>query len=174
MPGRAAAHFARQENIVSTERRDGAVTLTDRIHNGFFFLDGAMGTMIQQSGVVFDGPPELLNLTHPELISGIHRAYAEAGSNMVLSCTFGANRLKLSRTGHSPQKIIAAAVKNAKDSGAEYVGLDIGPLGELLEPTGSLSFESAYELFAEMVEAVSYTHLDVYKRQLLRWRDCRR
>ena len=75
------------------------MTLRQRIHDGFFFLDGAMGTMIQQSGVVCDGPPELLNLTHPELISEIHKQYVQAGSDMVLTCTFGANRLKLAGTG---------------------------------------------------------------------------
>ena len=136
------------------------MTLRQRIHDGFFFLDGAMGTMIQQSGVVCDGPPELLNLTHPELISEIHKQYVQAGSDMVLTCTFGANRLKLAGTGHTPKEIISAAVANAKAAGADFVGLDVGPLGELLEPTGSLHFEEAYELFAEMVDAGTAAGVD--------------
>jgi 5-methyltetrahydrofolate--homocysteine methyltransferase len=119
-------------------------------------LDGAMGTVLQQKGLPAGGPPELLNLTHPELIEDVHRSYIRAGSRVIYTNTFGANRMKLERTGHSPGEVIAAAVAAAKKAAAgtgAAVALDVGPLGALLEPLGSLSFEKAYGLFREMTEA---------------------
>ena len=106
-----------------------------------------MGTMLQKAGLQAGEIPELLNLTHPEQITAVHRAFVEAGSNMVLSCTFGANRKKLADSGHTPEEIIPAAVRNARASGAQYVALDMGPIGELLQPTGTLSFDEAYDIF---------------------------
>ena len=119
-------------------------------------LDGAMGTVLQQKGLPAGGPPELLNLTHPELIEDVHRSYIRAGSRVIYTNTFGANRMKLERTGHRPGEVIAAAVAAAKKAAAgtgAAVALDVGPLGALLEPLGSLSFEEAYGLFREMTAA---------------------
>lgn len=119
-------------------------------------LDGAMGTVLQQRGLTPGGVPELLNLTDPELVAGVYRSYVEAGSQVVYANTFGANAHKLSRTGHSVEEIITAAISAAKDAVRETgtkVALDIGPLGELLEPLGTLSFEDAYDLFKEMAVA---------------------
>lgn len=131
------------------------------MHSDFFkdnllILDGAMGTVLQQRGLPPGGVPELLNLTAPELLQGVYRSYVEAGSQVVYANTFGANALKLSRTGHSPEEIITAAIFVAKQAVAgtgTRVALDIGPLGELLEPLGTLTFERAYELFREMAIA---------------------
>ena len=131
------------------------------MHSDFFkdnllILDGAMGTVLQQRGLPPGGVPELLNLTDPELLQGVYRSYVESGSQVVYANTFGANGLKLSRTGHSPKEIITAAISVAKQavSGTgTKVALDIGPLGELLEPLGTLTFEQAYELFREMAVA---------------------
>ena len=119
-------------------------------------LDGAMGTVLQQRGLTPGGIPELLNLTDPELVAGVYRSYVEAGSQVIYANTFGANAHKLSRTGHSVEEIITAAISVAKDAVRETgtkVALDIGPLGELLEPLGTLSFENAYDLFKEMAVA---------------------
>ena len=119
-------------------------------------LDGAMGTVLQQKGLPAGGQPELLNLTDPGLIEDVHRSYIRAGSRVVYTNTFGANRLKLERTGHAPEEIISAAVGAAKAAAAgtdAAVALDVGPLGALLEPLGNLSFQRAYELFREMTEA---------------------
>lgn len=80
----------------------------------FWLLDGAMGTQLQKKGLPFGLQPELFNLSHPEIVTGIHREYIEAGSNIIYANTFGANRKKLSGCGHSVQEIITAAVKNAK------------------------------------------------------------
>ena len=115
-----------------------------------------MGTVLQQRGLRPGGVPELLNLTEPELLSSIYREYAEAGSQVVYANTFGANRRKLAGTGHSVEEIVTAAIRVAKAAVAEFgtrVALDVGPLGELLEPMGSLTFEAAYDLFREMMAA---------------------
>ena len=122
----------------------------------FVLLDGAMGTLIQKSGVKYDSVPETLNITHPELIESFHKAYAEAGSDIVYANTFGANGYKLKESGYSVDKIIKSGVANAKKAvlGTDcLVALDIGPIGQLLEPAGSLSFDSAYEYFKEQIVA---------------------
>ena len=122
----------------------------------FVLLDGAMGTLIQKSGVKYDSVPETLNITHPELIESFHKAYADAGSDIVYANTFGANGYKLKESGYSVDKIIKSGVANAKKAvlGTDcLVALDIGPIGQLLEPAGSLSFDSAYEYFKEQIVA---------------------
>ena len=122
----------------------------------FVLLDGAMGTLIQKSGVNYDSVPETLNITHPELIESFHKAYAEAGSDIVYANTFGANGYKLKESGYSVDKIIKSGVENAKKAvqGTDCLAaLDIGPIGQLLEPAGSLSFDSAYEYFKEQIVA---------------------
>ena len=125
-------------------------------NHDLLILDGAMGTVLQQRGLPAGGVPELLNLTDPELLKEVYRSYAQAGSQVVYANTFGANALKLARTGHSVAEIVSAAVSVARDAvrGAGVrVALDIGPLGELLEPLGALTFERAYDLFREMAVA---------------------
>lgn len=122
----------------------------------FLFLDGATGTLIQKSGVSYEHNPETLNITHPDLITSFHRAYLEAGSDLVYANTFGANSYKLEGCGYSTETIIKAALKNAKaatEGTDALVALDVGPIGQLLEPAGALSFEDAYDLFAEEMDA---------------------
>ena len=129
---------------------------SDFLKNDILILDGAMGTVLQQRGLPPGGQPELLNLTEPELLDSVYQEYAAAGSQVVYANTFGANGLKLRRTGHSVEEIITAAISVAKQAVAGLgvrVALDMGPLGELLEPMGSLPFERAYELFREMAVA---------------------
>lgn len=124
--------------------------------NKIILLDGAMGTMLQRSGLPLGVQPELLNITDKELIQSIHRAYVEAGSEIISSNTFGANRHKLEGCGYELEEIVSAALGNAKAACAGYdakVALDIGPIGELLEPSGTLKFEEAYDIFRELVVA---------------------
>ncbi len=121
--------------------------------SSFLILDGGMGTMLQAQGLQPGGIPELWNLEHPGKITAIHRAYVEAGADAVYTNTFGCNRLKMARTGHSAEELIKSAIKNARASGAKYVALDIGPIGQMLEPTGTLKFEEAYDIYREQVEA---------------------
>lgn len=122
----------------------------------FILLDGAMGTLIQKSGVQYKSVPETLNITHPELIASFHKAYIDAGSDIVYANTFGANAYKLKESGYSVEEIISSAVKNAKKAAEgtnALVALDIGPIGQLVEPAGSLSFDEAYEYFKEEIIA---------------------
>lgn len=123
--------------------------------NEFVFLDGGMGTMLQKNGLKTGGVPELLNLENPELITKIHKAYVEAGSQIIYANTFGANSYKMGETGKTVDELIKAAVKNAKTAaeGNALVALDIGPVGQLLEPTGTLTFEQAYDYFKEEIIA---------------------
>ena len=117
-----------------------------------------MGTMLQKKGLAAGEIPELLNLTHGDMIKDIHKSYIEAGSQIVYANTFGANRCKLEGSGYTPEQVIAPAIALAKQACAEsgkkaYAALDIGPIGQLLEPTGSLSFEEAYDIFKEEIIA---------------------
>ena len=119
-------------------------------------LDGAMGTMLQRSGMKPGTIPETLNITDPETVAAIHRAYFRAGSRIVYANTFGANSLKLKDSGYSLREVIAAGVRIAKECAAEaggLAGLDVGPLGVMVEPMGSLAFEEAVRLYREMMEA---------------------
>ena len=122
----------------------------------FIILDGAMGTLIQKSGVSYDHSPETLNITEPGMIASFHREYIKAGSDIVYTNTFGANSYKLEGSGYTVEQIVKAGVENAKKAvkGTDaLVALDIGPIGMLLEPAGSLSFERAYEYFKEQMIA---------------------
>lgn len=129
----------------------------------FLILDGGMGTMLQAQGLPLGGIPEVWNLEHPEIITAVHRAYAEAGADVVYANTFGCNRLKMARTGHSVQELTEAAIRCAKASGAQYTALDIGPIGQMLEPTGTLRFEEAYDMFREQIEAGRDADLIVFE-----------
>lgn len=118
--------------------------------NHFIFIDGGMGTMLQQRGLAAGQLPELLNLRAPEIVCDIHRQYVAAGAHIISANTFGANRLKLGQAS-TPQEIIPAAIKLAKEAQAPYVALDIGPIGMILEPMGTLSVDEAYSIFSEQV-----------------------
>lgn len=125
----------------------------------FVCLDGGMGTMLQARGMKAGTIPETLNLENPRILIDIHKEYISAGADIVYANTFGANRFKLAKSGYSVDRIIRAGVHNAKTAVAEsenpsaLVALDIGPIGTLLEPTGTLSFEEAYEIYKEEITA---------------------
>lgn len=122
----------------------------------YVFLDGGMGTQLQKRGLKPGQKPELAALEMPEVLTAIHAEYAAAGADLLLANTFGANARKLAGTGYTVQQVVTASLdcarKAAQPSGA-LVGLDIGPLGELLAPAGTLPFEEAYASFAEIVRA---------------------
>jgi len=106
--------------------------------------------MIQAAGLPAGSDPTNWNLERPDAVTAVHRAYVEAGSDIVLANTFGANRLKY-RGEHALGDLIRAAVANARASGAARVALDVGPCGRLLKPAGDLAFEDAYAAFAEVI-----------------------
>ncbi len=118
------------------------------------FFDGAMGTMLQEAGWSDGRPPEICNLARPELVESIHRAYAESGADVITANTFGASPMKILPLGYSAEEVIKRAVALAKRAaGSRPVALDIGPLGQLMAPMGTLSFNDAYEQFAVQVKA---------------------
>lgn len=126
------------------------------LENDFVMLDGAMGTMLQKSGMKAGANPELLGITNPEIIIDIHKKYIDAGAQIIYTNTFGANRFKLEGTGKSVKEVIEAAVNNAKTAalGTDVcVALDLGPTGKLIVPSGDLSFDEAYDVYKEQVLA---------------------
>ena len=132
--------------------------IRDRLGKELLFFDGGMGTLLQEKGLEPGELPELWNITHPDEIRSIHRRYMEAGSDIVLTNTFGANALKFHDDSCSLKEIINAAVGHVK-AAAEQCGradavltaLDVGPTGKLLKPMGDLEFETAYEAFREVM-----------------------
>lgn len=114
-----------------------------------------MGTMLQAKGMPLGVLPETMNLLHPEWILDIHRQYIRAGAQVVYANTFGANPCKAEGCGYGCEELVAAGVALAKEAagGKALAALDIGPLGQLLEPTGTLSFEDAYRAFVRVVRA---------------------
>lgn len=119
-------------------------------------LDGGMGTQLQAAGLPMGQAPELWNVTEPEKVTAVHRRYVEAGSRVLYTNTFGVNRLKTARIGRSVRELVEGGVRCARAAaGTEEVrvALDIGPLGQILEPLGTLKFEEAYDIFREIVEA---------------------
>ena len=131
--------------------------ITEFIKENIVILDGGMGTLLQERGLASGERPEVWNITHPDAVTEIHRAYLDAGCNIVSTNTFGANLLKFSHD--ELEGVISAAVENARcavnNSNGEkqkWVALDIGPTGKLLKPLGDLDFEDAVAIFAETVK----------------------
>ena len=122
----------------------------------FVFLDGGMGTQLQARGLQPGQKPELAALEMPDVLTAIHTDYADAGADILLANTFGANAKKLAGCGHTVEDVVTASIacaRKAADTTGALVALDIGPLGELLVPAGTLSFEDAYAEFAQVIRA---------------------
>ena len=134
--------------------------LLARLNRDFLLFDGGMGTQLQNAGLKAGQIPEELNLEQPELIQGVHSNYLRAGADFITTNTFGCNRLKMADAKYSVPEMIKAAIDNAKKAQEacgrtedSYIVLDIGPIGTMLKPLGTLPFEEAYELIAEQIEA---------------------
>ena len=143
--------------------------IRDRLGKELLFFDGGMGTLLQERGLAPGELPETWNIARPQVIREIHRSYIEAGSDIVLTNTFGANALKFHAEGCSLEQTVKTAVKLVKEAAEEadtalaetsatgndkrtvYTALDIGPTGKLLKPMGDLDFEEAYEAFKEVM-----------------------
>ncbi|MBE5759214.1 MAG: homocysteine methyltransferase [Clostridiales bacterium] len=126
------------------------------LKNNKVYLDGGMGTLLQEKGLKPGELPERWNLLHPEIIQEIHKGYYDAGSNVVSTCTFGANCLKYSED--ELDKIVKAAMNNAEiarekttNPAEKFIALNVGPTGKLLAPLGDLPFEDAVEIFAKTI-----------------------
>ena len=140
----------------------------------YIILDGAMGTEIQKRGLKLGGIPELLNMTAKDMIEEIHMSYMEAGSDIVYANTFGANGYKLRDSGYTVKEVIENGIIIAKKASDKYfaktgkrvlVALDLGPIGQLLEPTGNLAFDDAYNYYKEAIEAGKNADLVIFETQ---------
>ncbi len=134
------------------------MSIKERLGRELLFFDGGMGTLLQAEGLKAGELPEVWNLEFPDRIEKIHRQYYEAGSDIVLANTFGANACKFHHDKYLPEDAVRAALdaartaqKKAAKGRETYVALDIGPTGKLLKPMGDLAFEDAYEAFVREV-----------------------
>lgn len=130
--------------------------LQDYLKNNILVFDGAMGTQLQDAGLKAGDIPEVLNITNPALIQEIHTRYIEAGASIITTNTFGCNPLKMKEAPHCFIDILNAAIDNAniarkKADKEVFVALDIGPIGQLLEPMGTLTFDQAYDIVKQQV-----------------------
>ena len=133
------------------------MNFSDYLKNNIIYLDGGMGTLLQAGGLKPGEHPEKWNLSHPEVITNIHKSYYDSGSNVVCTNTFGANSLKFN--DEELEEIIKAAIGNAKKAKElsnttheKFIALDIGPTGKLLKPLGDLDFEDAVTVFSKTVK----------------------
>ena len=128
-------------------------SVLEKINSEITYFDGGMGTLLQKSGLPLGELPERWNITHADVIKGIHKDYLAAGADIIKSNTFGANCLKFSKT--ELESVVTTGLRLAKEAveahGKGYVALDIGPCGKLLHPYGDLAFDQAVEIFAEVV-----------------------
>lgn len=131
--------------------------LQKRLGKELLILDGGMGTMLQKRGLDLRKElPETWNITQSEVLIQIHQEYIEAGSDIILTNTFGGNPLKYKESEYSLGEMIRSSVSNAREAskraGREvYVVLDVGPTGQLIDPYGNLTLEEVYESYLEMV-----------------------
>ena len=135
--------------------------LQNRLGKELLIFDGAMGTQLQNAGLNAGDIPEELNIDRPDLLRSIHKNYLKAGADFITTNTFGCNRLKMEEAKYEAKDMLLAAVENARaartEAGREddsYIVLDIGPIGQLLEPMGTLTFDEAYDIILEQVETV--------------------
>ena len=133
------------------------MSFIDFLKSSIVCFDGGTGTILQEKGLAPGEQPERWNITHSDIITGLHKAYFDAGSNVVCTNTFGANTLHYSK--NELEEIIKNAVQNADKARKEslsskekFIALDIGPTGKLLKPLGDLDFEDAVKVFAETVK----------------------
>ncbi|MBN1813778.1 MAG: homocysteine S-methyltransferase family protein [Anaerolineae bacterium] len=139
--------------------------ITSRLKSGRVIVaDGATGTMLQKAGLPAGTPPDRWVLENPDPIHDLQRAYVEAGSDLIIACTFGANRARLKHTGLADQlvEVNRRAVQIARQAAGDraYVAADIGPTGELLAPIGKMTYEQAQEIFAEQAAALAQAGAD--------------
>lgn len=130
------------------------MNIRELIRENILLFDGAMGSELAKRGLRSGDCPEVLNVENPDLIKTVHKEYINSGAMVITTNTFGANDIKLKHTGYKTEEIIENAVYNAKsaiDGKEVLIALDIGPIGKLLEPSGSIAFEDAYDIFSKQI-----------------------
>jgi len=131
---------------------------SDTFSKKHLVFDGGMGTMLLAAGLPAGASPDHWNITNPDAVRAVHAAYLNAGADLITSNTFGSTAPRQKRSVYRPAELAAAGVRLVKEaiaaSGRDaYAALDIGPLGEFLEPLGDLTEEEAIAFFREPVEA---------------------
>ena len=124
------------------------MSILDEMKVRRLYCDGGMGSLLQAAGLAAGELPERWNISHPEVITDVHRKYLAAGADIMTTNTFGANGLKFDNV----EELVQAATALVRRTGKKVV-LDIGPLGKLLQPMGELAFDDAYDLFARTIRA---------------------
>jgi 5-methyltetrahydrofolate--homocysteine methyltransferase len=149
----------RKENFAAALQADQAISAP------VIVADGAMGTMLQEAGLPAGTPPEGWLLENPKAVIDIHRTYIDVGADLVLTCTFGATRPRLRRSGLDDhlQEINRRAVEIAREAAGDevFVAGDIGPMGEFLAPLGKLTYQDAVDIFAEQADALARAGVDL-------------
>ena len=140
--------------------------ILSRLHGGRAIVaDGAIGTMLQAAGLPTGKSPEAWLMENPDPLRSLHRAYVEAGADLILACTFGATRTRLERAGLAARvaEVNRRAVEIAREAAGDrvYVAGDVGPLGELLAPLGRIAYPQAVEIYAEQAAALAEAGVDV-------------
>ena len=160
--------------------------LRERLNKDLLIFDGGFGSQLQELGMKAGEIPEYYNIEHPKIIIDIHHRYLKAGADFITTNTFGANPLKLEQHKYSYQEVILAAIQNAKEAKKikpdAYIALDIGPIGKLMDPMGTLTFDEVYQSVKQMVELVKEdidvvlfeTMTDIYelKASILAVKEC--
>lgn len=138
--------------------------LLSRLKSEILVFDGAMGTMLMRRGLPAGACPEAWNLSHPRVIVSIHRAYADAGADIITTNTLGGNRIALkdSDLADHVEEVNSSAVRLAREAAGDrrYVAGSVGPTGRFIEPFGPLTFEEAYEAFKEQTHALVRAGVD--------------
>ena len=142
------------------------MNILEKVQTAGLVFDGAMGSMLIQQGITGSEAPELWNLTHPEIILDIHRAYYAAGSDVASANTYGASAMKLKKMGvvQSVEAVNRAGVKIARQAcgNGQYVVGELGVLGDMLEPVGPVSFDAAVACFAQQAGFLDDEGVDVF------------
>lgn len=146
------------EDLTETVTKASGGNFFDALKLPHLFFDGALGTQLQDAGLPAGASPDTWNITHPDVVRGIHTAYLESGADVVTTNTFGSTAPRQKHGVYKPAELAAAGVRLVKEAVAafglpRYIALDIGPLGEFIEPMGDLTEEDAVELFREPIEA---------------------
>ncbi|MGL5822269.1 MAG: homocysteine S-methyltransferase family protein [Sarcina sp.] len=139
--------------------------IREKIKSEFLVFDGAMGTMLQKKGLKLGENPEIFNIEKADKIFEVHKEYIDAGADIITTNTFGANRKKLSHIGFSVTNIVTKSINIANEARGNkeiYIAQDIGPIGEMLEPMGTLSFDEAYDIFKEQMIAGENAGADLF------------